>query len=284
MGVNPDPRVAADYEPRISQLVRRTCLEVATRLGDFQDSLCIVGGLVPSLIIPQSTLRAGEEAHVGTIDLDLGFSVAVLDQQLYERIARRLTEAGFAPDRNDAGNTTTQRWKSIQGVTIDFLIPPTLPGDRGGRLRNLDERLAAFIIPGLDLAFEDSALVTIDDELPGGGHATREIRVCGPAAFTALKALAFANRGKAKDAYDLYYVLRHHALGAQAIGTRLARLGQHPQIDEALDILKRDFIEANLVGPARVAEFLGGANESVQADAAGFIRELLSGIGPGGAA
>ena len=161
MGVNPDPRVAADYEPGVSRLVRQTCLEVATRLGDFQDSLCIVGGLVPSLIIPQSELRDGEEAHVGTIDLDLGFSVAVLDEQLYEEIAKRLAEAGFAPDRNEAGNTTAQRWKSAQGVTIDFLIPPTLPEDKGGRLRNLDDDLAAFIIPGLDLAFEDSTLVTI---------------------------------------------------------------------------------------------------------------------------
>ena len=279
MGVNPDPRVAADYEPGVSRLVRQTCLEVATRLGDFQDSLCIVGGLVPSLIIPQSELRDGEEAHVGTIDLDLGFSVAVLDEQLYEEIAKRLAEAGFAPDRNEAGNTTAQRWKSAQGVTIDFLIPPTLPEDKGGRLRNLDDDLAAFIIPGLDLAFEDSTLVTIEDELPSGGRATRQIRVCGPAAFTVLKALAFGKRGKAKDAYDLYDVLRHHALGAEAIGAGIRGFGAHAQVDEACEILRRDFADADLVGPVRVAEFLGGDNDAVQADMAGFVRQLLEGAG-----
>lgn len=279
MGVNPDPRVAADYEPGMSRLVRQTCLEVATRLGDFRDSLCIVGGLVPSLIIPQSELREGEEAHVGTIDLDLGFSVAVLDEQLYEEIAKRLAEAGFAPDRNEAGNTTAQRWKSAQGVTIDFLIPPTLPEDKGGRLRNLDDDLAAFIIPGLDLAFADSTLVTIEDELPSGGRATRDIRVCGPAAFTVLKALAFDKRGKSKDAYDLYYVLRHHALGAEAIGDRLAAFCEHPQVEEACTILRRDFVEADLVGPVRVADFLGGTNEVIQADTAGFVRRLLEGAG-----
>lgn len=280
MGIDPDPRVAADYAPGVSLLVRRTCLEVATRLGDFQDTLCIVGGLVPSLIIPQSELREGEEAHVGTIDLDLGFSVAVLNDQLYEEIARRLSEAGFAPDQNEAGNITAQRWKSAQGVTIDFLIAPTRPDDKGGRLRNLDKGLAAFIIPGLDLAFADSALVTIEDELPGGGRATRQVRVCGPAAFAVLKALAFGKRGKAKDAYDLYYVLRHHVLGAEAIGARIAEFGDHPQVDEAREVLGRDFTEEDLVGPVRVAEFLGGPNDEIQADAAGYVRHLLSGANP----
>jgi hypothetical protein len=117
MGMNPGPRIAADYAPDASRLVRQTCLEVATRLGDFQDHLCVVGGLVPSPTIPESQLRDGEEAHVGTIDLDLGFSVAVLDESMYEEIATRLNEAGFTPDRNAAGKTTAQRWRSSRGIT-----------------------------------------------------------------------------------------------------------------------------------------------------------------------
>lgn len=236
---------------------------------------------MPSLIIPDRDLLAGEHAHVGTLDLDLGLSVAVLHEQLYEKIAQRLREAGLAPDLNDAGNPTAQRWQSSRGVRIDFLIPPTLPLDRGGSLRHLDKELAAFIIPGLDLAFADSELVTIDDELPDGGLATRQIRVCGPAAFTVLKALAFGNRGKPKDAYDLYYVLRHHTLGATAIGTRLSGLGSHPAIDEACMILRRDFLAADLVGSLRVAEFLGGPGDAITADSAGFVRQALDGYARG---
>lgn len=150
MDMKRDPVVAADYAPGVSRLVRQTCLEVATRLGDYRDQLCIVGGLVPSLIIDHATLRKGEEGHVGTIDLDLGFSVVVLDEQLYEEIGKRLIEAGFGPDRSAGDNPTAQRWRSAQGVTVDFLIPPTKPGDRGGSLRHLDKEFAAFIIPGLD--------------------------------------------------------------------------------------------------------------------------------------
>lgn len=54
MAMSEEPRVAADYAPGCSELVRRTCLEVATRLGDFREQMCVVGGLVPSLIIDQA--------------------------------------------------------------------------------------------------------------------------------------------------------------------------------------------------------------------------------------
>lgn len=279
MGVEDHPVVASDYAHGVSTLVRRTCLEVATRLGDFQDQLCVVGGLVPSLIIAQSDLREGEEAHVGTIDLDLGFSVAVLDDQMYDEIAKRLREAGFKPDENNEGNTTAQRWKSAQGVTVDFLIPPSLADDRGGKLRNLDEHFAAFIMPGLDLAFNDSELVEIEDELPSGGNATRSIRVCGPSSFIVLKALAFGNRGTAKDAYDMFYVLRHHRLGPNEIGVRIRGFGEHKQLKKALEVLIRDFADPNLVGPVRVAEFLGGSDENLQADVVGVFRDCLDGAG-----
>jgi hypothetical protein len=45
---------------------------------------------------------------------------------------------------------------------------------------------------------------------------------------------------------------------------------------KALEILRRDFSEPDGVGPRRIAEFLYRApNDEVQADVAGFIRELL---------
>ena len=283
MAINDEPRIAADYEPESSRLVRQTCLELATRLGDFREQMCVVGGLVPSLIIEQAELGERDEAHVGTIDLDLGLSIVVLHEQLYEEIAKRLTDAGFGPDENESGNTTAQRWRSVQGVTVDFLIPPKKDDDQGGRLRHLDKSFAAFIIPGLELAFEDFETITIEDDLPAGGRAKREIRVCGPAAFVVLKALAFDNRGASKDAYDLYYVLKHHRLGAAGIGQHIAKFGGNSSAAKAVSILTRDFSEMDLVGPVRIAEFLGGLDENVQADAAGFVRVLLEATGGIGA-
>ncbi len=279
MVVSKEPRVAADYAPGCNQLVRQTCLEVATRLGDFREQLCVVGGLVPSLIIDQSRRATGVEEHIGTIDLDLGLSIVVLDDRLYEQIAKRLRDADFAPDVNPAGNLTTQRWRSKAGVTVDFLIPLAADTDKGGRLRNLEDGFAAIITPGLDLAFQDAQLVQLREALPGGGgEATREIQVCGPAAFIVLKALAFDKRGKPKDAYDLFYVLRNHADGVERIGQKIRSFGERAEVHGALAVLRRDFTTGDSLGAARVAEFLGGPNDDLQADVAGFVRALLASL------
>lgn len=275
MAMRDGPRFATDYQPGSSRLVRQTCLEVATRLGDLHREMCIVGGLVPSLIIDQSLLAEGESEHVGTIDLDLGLSIAVLDDQLYEAISKRLSEGGFHPDTNERGHPTAQRWVSAHGVTVDFLIPPTRQDDQGGHLRNLDDNFAAFIIPGLELAFRDRVAVTIDDALPSGGRARRDVYVCGPGAFVVLKALAFDGRGKPKDAYDLYYVIRHHSNGPDAIGTTLHGFRDNANAERAVSILRRDFSEADFVGPLRVAEFMGGPDSDLQADVAGFVRLVI---------
>lgn len=279
MAVSKEPRVAADYAPGCSRLVRQTCLEVATRLGDFREQMCVVGGLVPSLIIDQSQRAVGIDAHIGTIDLDLGLSIVVLDERLYEQIAKRLRQADFTPDVNPAGNPTTQRWRSQAGVTVDFLIPPTANTDQGGRLRNLEDDFAAIITPGLDLAFQDAQRVQLRDALAGGrGEATREILVCGPGAFLVLKALAFDKRGKPKDAYDLFYVLRNHTDGVERVAQRIVGFGERAEVRQATAVLRRDFTTTDSVGPANVAEFLGGPNDELQADVAGFVRLLLAGL------
>jgi hypothetical protein len=46
--------------------VRQTCLYVATKLGDLLDELVVVGGLVPSLLIPEESVPRGEDIHVET--------------------------------------------------------------------------------------------------------------------------------------------------------------------------------------------------------------------------
>lgn len=68
------PGTAAGYPAGQVELVRATCLTVATVLGDLMDDLVVIGGFVPSLLIDQATLAEGMEAHVGTLDLDIGMS------------------------------------------------------------------------------------------------------------------------------------------------------------------------------------------------------------------
>ncbi len=200
------PTTAAGYETKQAELVRATCLYVATKLGDLMDDLVVIGGLVPSLIIDQDKLPDETDAHVGTMDLDIGLTLTLLDEGRYRTLTERLRRAGFEQDVNDDGNPTRQRWKiqKLDKVTIDFLIPPSRASDRGGTLRNIEADFAAVIAPGLHLAFRDRKQIRLEGQTIMGENATRDIWVCDAGAFVVLKALAFRSRGENKDAYDLY--------------------------------------------------------------------------------
>jgi hypothetical protein len=274
------PPFASEYRKEQAVLVRRTCLYVATKLGDLLDELVVVGGLVPSLLIPGEAVPEGENAHVGTMDLDLGLSLALLNTHRYEELTARLRRAGFEPDVNEAGNPTFQRWRIEPSlgfrVTVDFVIPPSLDEDEGGKIRHIENDFAAVITPGLHLAFTDRQRLSLSGTTILGEKASRDIWVCGPGAFVILKVLAFGTRGENKDAYDLYYVIRNYGSGIDDVLKQLEPILYDRETQKALQMLRRDFSDPDGVGPRRVAEFLYAApNDELQADVAGFIRKLL---------
>jgi hypothetical protein len=56
-------------------------------------------------------------------------------------------------------------------VTLDFLIPPSREGDKGGQLRNIQGDFAAIIAPGLRLAFIDRVTATLKGKTIRGEEA-----------------------------------------------------------------------------------------------------------------
>ena len=179
---NLSERSSADYSPEDLALVLDACRNVATALGDKVTHAIVIGGLVPSLLI--ETPATGT-THVGTVDLDLGLQLGLTEDD-FRRMPALLDDAGFerAPNR-------TRRW-----LTRGSSIPIDLVVAEQGRSWTRT----------LPVAF-------LDVERP-----TRSpLRVCGPAAYTVLKAGAFRDRrpGKIfKDAYDLYYVLANYCSGS----------------------------------------------------------------------
>jgi len=272
------PSTAAGYNSDHVELVRATCLYVATKLGDIMDDLVVIGGLVPSLLINQVDLPEETEAHVGTMDLDIGLTLALLDEGRYRTLTERLRRAGFEQDINEGGNPTRQRWKieNQEKVCVDFLIQPSLHNDRGGKLRNIEPDFAAVIAPGLQLAFRDREQITLSGRTIMGEKATRNIWVSGPGSYVVLKSLAFRSRGENKDAYDLYYLVRNFGTGVDDIVSRLNPLLDDPLAQQAVSYLKEDFQDHDGLGARRVAEFLVGTVDSeIQADVVSFIGKLL---------
>jgi hypothetical protein len=226
------PRHRSGYRPDETEQVKSACLTVAVTLGAMMDQLCIVGGLVPSLLIDHhlGPDPATGDMHSGTNDLDIGLAIGLLDDQQYTEISRRLRQEGFAPDHNERGNPTPQRWKLADfNVTVDFLLPPMPGADHGGRVQNLEGDFGALIAPGLELAFDERHEVAMNGRTLWGEAVSRSIPVCGPATFIVLKSFAFADRGEPNDAYDLIYVLRRWPDGIGDIADRLvAHATRHP--------------------------------------------------------
>ena len=276
------PNRASEYKSEQVELVRATCLYVATKLGDMMEDLLIVGGLVPSLIIDQEPLGESLDRHVGTMDLDVGLQLALLNEGRYRELSGRLRDAGFKMDTNDAGKPTRQRWAIANAgtVTLDFLIQPSRESDKPGRLRDLEADFAAIIAPGLRCAFRDRKRVTLQGSTLFGEKATREVWVCDAGAYVVLKALAFDSRGENKDAYDLFYVVRNYGGDVDDVAAKLRPLLDDSEAQRALEILRRDFSEPEAVGPMRVAAFVtGGRDDALQADVVGFVARLLNKVG-----
>lgn len=272
------PTNAAGYTPDMLELMRSTCLYLATVLGDLMNDIAIVGGLVPSLILPDIPPGDPYGPHVGTSDVDLALSLALLDEERYKAVSERLRRAGFEPDENDEGNKTRHRWRikhHTGTATVEFLIEPS-QGTQPGRVQNLEKDIAAIAMRGMHLAFEDYKLVPLAGKNLKGDTVERTVKVCGPGAFVILKALAIQNRSEDKDPYDLFMVLRHFEEGPGSVAQRLTSLRTDPDVVYALGVLASNFDKDTDAGPAGVARFLDLAdNADLKQDVLGTVQEFL---------
>lgn len=271
---------SADYSPEDTDLVQRLCLHLAVVLGNVMDDITVVGGLVPSLLIPANDAVI-RERHVGTMDLDLGLALAILGDDEYKTIAERLHDANFQPALNPKDNPRNWKWHTgdmlPQKIEIDFLI------QRKGLKKNrnvqiLAKNFGALTTAGLQLAARDRLKISLDAATlhDPPQRAKRDIWICGPGAFMILKARALRDRDKNKDAYDIFYMLQHYGDGISGIADAIIPLLDDPDAREALDWLHKDYAEPDYVGPARTAAFLGDPrDENVKADAYGLMQELL---------
>lgn len=273
------PATAIQYDCAHTARVKSALLFIATRLGDMMDDIIVVGGLVPTLIINQSNSMPGVEPHAGTMDLDLGLKLAVLESGRYREISARLRDAGFRPDRNERGHQTNHRWvlSGTPEISLDFLISPSCSSDVPGRLKNIESDFAAVVASGLECAFHDRMSVNIRCHTIQHEAASRNLWACGPGGFIVMKALAFEGRGENKDAYDLNYVLGNFGAGIDEVACHLRRLLDHHDARKAISILERDFCRHDAPGPVRAALFLTGkADEVVCAEVSTNVRTLLA--------
>jgi len=280
--MTPKPQAIADYSPGQTELAEQTLLEVWSRLGDFHDHLVLVGGLAPRYIVPQGKSKPPSvPPHCGTMDVDLGVSLAIANLRTYATLRETLTESlGFEPGRSRMGAPQRHSFsKKVGGaeIVLDFLTT-TYEGPPE-KVRQVEEDLSAIQVEGLGLALVEPLQVLIEGELLHGGHTKQTVRVCRPVPFVVLKALALAKRGEPKDAYDLVYILRY----ATENPTGLANLATQAErgadsFRHAVHEIESIFRSPDESGPARYARFVRDQEDNPAVQAFAAAKEFINAL------
>jgi hypothetical protein len=276
----------SDYDPVLRSRLRGEAARIIRAFGFAGAHVIIIGGLVPSLLVPQ--VEAGLEPHIGTTDLDLCLSVALVkgDVGAYDRLEKCLRAAGFEMARED-GKSISWRWiggKESQ-VTVEFFCA-IADGREPGRLHRpggvVGGKLSALVLAAGALIDRDFVDVELEVDLPDGGGRTRQVfRVAGPTAYLAAKADALRRRSKNKDAYDLVWLSECWPGGQVALAATIKASSIFAEFGPTLDVLRNEFATIDSAGAVKYGRFMATDSENQDAAArraVGAVRALLSAL------
>jgi hypothetical protein len=237
-----------DYTAAAVESARSVLIELTHILGEYREDMVLVGGWTPELLIPRS-----QERHVGSVDVDIALNHRRLTQAGYRTIGDLLRRHGYVQDRQQPFIFR----KTVRGqvVQVDFLA-----GEYGGTGKSRRTQKAIDMQPrkarGCDLAFEiEPTRVRLEGTLPDGAVDEVQVRVASVVPFLVMKAMALADRRKAKDAYDIYFVLSYYPGGIEAVVEAFKPHLKLTLVMEGLKKLASKFATLDHVGPKDVAEF-----------------------------
>lgn len=241
-----------DYPKLAVKAAESVLLELVHILGEYRDSIVVVGGMVPKYLI-----REAEEPHVGTIDVDLALDHRRFDKPGYETLHELLFNHHYQVDNKQPfiyRRTIVMNGNEIV-VQVD-LLSGEYGGTGKGHRTQMVQKLRPRKTRGADIAFNEPVHVKITGELPDGTKDVVTIPIADIVPFIVMKAMAMRGRLKQKDPYDIYYCLRYFPGGIEKIVEHVKFLRGNTLVKEALEILKEKFDSTEHVGPSHIADFL----------------------------
>jgi len=256
-----EPRSQRDYVDRQVQAARRVLVDLGQVLGSFfTDSIVIVGGWVPDLLLP-----AAAEPHVGSMDVDLALDAQKLREGRYAEIVKSLLATGryeqtdqqfklrATVDLGDGG--------PVLEVDIDFLKSPGKRRKRKGP--RLLEEFRPLDADGCAAAFLHPERVQVDGHTIAGAENSVHVLVAALEDFLVMKAYALAGRDKPKDAYDICYCLGHAPGAVESLAQAWRDRREDRLVQGAIEQLREKFGSVRAYGPQQVVAFYDppGADE-----------------------
>jgi Nucleotidyl transferase AbiEii toxin, Type IV TA system len=266
-----DGQHISGYDPAIASMIMNEAADILRAMSFTAQHAVLIGGLVPGLLVP--VLDPGLEPHIGTTDLDLCLSMALVDGDTaeYERIETVI-------------------------MTLEFFCPASPPEREAGRLfrpnaterprakHNLGGRLSALALAAGELLTTDIERITRVVELPDNrGGLEVVLKVTGPVAFLVAKSHALHLRDKAKDAYDIVWLLENWPGGP---GAAAAAFSQRPvigrdDVQEELRNLRKAFVSSSVIGTRSYARFVSRSRTeepNLERRAIAVVDEFFNGL------
>jgi hypothetical protein len=239
-----------DYPGLATEADRMEMLELVRILGEYKDSMAIVGGWVPELLFANA-----EPKHVGSIDFDIALDHRTIDADVYRTIREHLASHGYeeGPQPFIFFRTLTVGSQSVK-VQVDFLAGEYQGTGKSHRHQTV-QTLKARKARGSDLVFSMSEQVKIEGHLPSGAADSATVKVASIVPFIVMKAMALADRLKAKDAWDIWFCLTNFPGGNAALALAFQPHLHNKLVQEAMAKIADKFQSSAQFGPQSVADF-----------------------------
>lgn len=279
-----EPQSANEYDDRTSAAVKSVIVEIGQILGSFQGKFAIVGGAVPWLL-----LEDAEMAHVGTLDVDVGLDAEALQDGEYAKLVESLQAHGYEQNIDLRKFQLVRTVPSKDGgddikVVVDFLMPREAVITKNKP--PLIDGFAVIKADGTEIALEHFEIIKVKADMPNGGTNSVRIAVASIPALLAMKGFAINGRDKPKDAYDIYYCIRHYPEGLDALALATAPLLENEKAVEGYGFIAEKFEEYEGYGPTCVRRFLENSEnigeqtpDQIQQDAFGQVTAWLKAVG-----
>lgn len=268
-----DLRSSLDYSEGQKKAAHRVLVELVNIFGEYEDEIRIVGGWVPDLMFPG-------EGHIGSVDVDVLINHLTLKDEGYQNMSRILKKNGYQehPDKYFSFIKTVE----IDGIPYDVDVD-ILAGMYGGtqpkRKSQHVQGIKALKATGGNFAFDFPAQkINVEAERPDGAIDIASVNVVAIVPYMIMKTAALG-RGKAKDAYDIYFILKHYRGGVKNLAKEFASVSERNIVVEMKEKLNGKFASELHVGPKDVADFLDIEEEEeiemIKRDAYEQVQALL---------
>lgn len=239
-----------DYSEGQKEAAHRILVELVNLFDAYKDDIRIVGGWVPDLMFPS-------EGHIGSVDVDILINHLMLKDSGYQSIAKILLKNGYVehPEKYFSFVKNVIVEDITYAVDVDILA-----GMYGGtQLKKRSQHvqgIKALKATGGDFAFNFKAQeILVEAKRPDGAKDVAHVNVVAVVPYLVMKTAAMG-RGKAKDAYDIYFLLKHYAGGVKELSKEFDDCRNLITIMEMKRKLSEKFASENHAGPVDVSDFM----------------------------